>query len=123
MPLLTEAARGSLREAIALYEPGHRWLDRIDRYSGDEYLLNSSEMLGFWRKLAIEEHYKRLKRALPGRFVLVVSEQYRADEADEFATGDGVYRFKRTPIAAAFLIRSHPAHTLIPRSFLSFFLL
>ncbi len=58
------------------------------------------EILGFWRKLAIEEHYKRLKRALSGRFVLVVSEQYRADEADEFATGDGVYRFKRTPIAA-----------------------
>jgi predicted nuclease of restriction endonuclease-like RecB superfamily len=58
------------------------------------------EILGFWRKVAIEEHYKRLKRALPGKFVLVVSEQYRADEAGEFATGDEVYRFKRTPIAA-----------------------
>lgn len=57
------------------------------------------EILGFWRKLAIEEHYKRLRRALPGQFVLVVSEQYRADEAGEFAAGEGVYRFKRTPIA------------------------
>jgi predicted nuclease of restriction endonuclease-like RecB superfamily len=58
------------------------------------------EVLGFWRRVAIEAHYRRLKRALPGQFVLVISEQYRADEADEFATGDGVYRFKRTPVAA-----------------------
>jgi predicted nuclease of restriction endonuclease-like RecB superfamily len=58
------------------------------------------EVLGFWRKVAIETHYKRLKRALPGQFVLVVSEQYRADEDGEFATGDGVYRYKRTPVAA-----------------------
>ena len=57
------------------------------------------EILGFWRKVNIEEHYKRLKRAIPGQFVLVVSEQYRTDEATEFTTGDGVYRFKRTPVA------------------------
>ncbi|OWK43747.1 DUF790 family protein [Fimbriiglobus ruber] len=59
-----------------------------------------AEIIGFWRKVSIEEHYQRLKRALPGRFVLVVSEQNRTDEADEFATGAGVYRYKRTPIAA-----------------------
>lgn len=58
------------------------------------------EVLGFWRKVGVAEHYKRLKRALPGRFVLVVSEQYRADEDEEFALGEGVYRYKRTPIAA-----------------------
>ena len=52
-----------------------------------------------WRRLVIEAHYKRLKRALPGQFVLVVSEQYRADEEGEFAIGDGVYRFRRTPVA------------------------
>ena len=57
------------------------------------------EILGFWRKVNIEEHYKRLKRAIPGQFVLVVAEQYRTDEATEFTTGDGVYRFKRTPVA------------------------
>jgi predicted nuclease of restriction endonuclease-like RecB superfamily len=57
------------------------------------------EIIGFWRKTNIEEHYKRLKRTLTGKFVLVVSEQYRADEAGEFTAGDGVYRFKRTPIA------------------------
>ena len=61
------------------------------------------ELLGFWRKLDIEAHYKRLKAALPGRFVLVVSEAYRADEAGEFAAGPEVYRFKRTPIAAEVL--------------------
>ncbi len=58
------------------------------------------EVIGFWRKTNVEEHYKRLRRALPGKFVLAVSEQYRADEADEFASGPEVYRFKRTPIAA-----------------------
>ena len=59
------------------------------------------ELLGFWRKLDVEAHYKRLKAALPGRFVLVVSEAYRADEDGEFASGPEVYRFKRTPVPAA----------------------
>ncbi|MGL6096039.1 MAG: DUF790 family protein, partial [Fimbriiglobus sp.] len=58
------------------------------------------EVLGYWRKLDVETHYKRLKRAMAGRFVLVVSEQTRADEAGELAAGPEVYRFKRTPIAA-----------------------
>ncbi len=57
------------------------------------------EVIGFWRKVDIEATYKRLKRTLPGQFILIVSEANRADEADEFATGDGVYRFKRTPVA------------------------
>ena len=60
----------------------------------------SVELLGFWRKLDVEAHYKRLKRALPGRFVLVVSEQFRADEAGELVLGPEVYRFKKTPVAA-----------------------
>jgi hypothetical protein len=58
------------------------------------------EVLGYWRKLDVEAHYKRLKRAMAGRFVLVVSEQTRADEAGELAAGPEVYRFKRTPVAA-----------------------
>ena len=58
------------------------------------------EVIGFWRRVDVEATYKRLKRALPGQFILIVSEAYRADEAEEFATGDGVYRFKRTPIAS-----------------------
>jgi predicted nuclease of restriction endonuclease-like RecB superfamily len=57
------------------------------------------EVIGFWRKADIEATYQRLKRSLPGQFILIVSEAYRADETDEFATGDGVYRFKRTPSA------------------------
>ena len=58
------------------------------------------EVLGFWRKMNVEAHYKRLKRGLPGKFLLVISEAYRADESDEFALGDEVYRYKRTPSAA-----------------------
>jgi uncharacterized protein len=58
------------------------------------------EMIGFWRRVNLADHYKRLKRGIPGQFVLAVGEANRADEEDEFALGDGVYRYKRTPIAA-----------------------
>lgn len=58
------------------------------------------ELIGFWRRVNLADHYKRLKRGLPGQFVLAVGEANRADEEDEFALGDGVYRYKRTPIAA-----------------------
>ena len=57
------------------------------------------EVLGFWRKLNIEAHYKRLHRGLPGKFLLVISEAYRADETDEVTLGNEVYRYKRTPSA------------------------
>jgi len=69
----------------------------MHKESGKEVFV---EVVGFWQKRNIEEHYLRLKKAMPGRFLLVVSEQYRADEESEFTLGDGVYRYKRTPIAA-----------------------
>ncbi len=56
------------------------------------------EIFGFWRKGDIETVYRRLKKHLPGKFVLCVGEQSRVDEADEVAFGDGVYRYKRTPL-------------------------
>lgn len=56
------------------------------------------EIFGFWRRGDIETLHRRLKKQLPGKFVLCVSEAYRADEADDAAFGDGVYRFKRTPL-------------------------
>jgi predicted nuclease of restriction endonuclease-like RecB superfamily len=56
------------------------------------------EVFGFWRKGDVEQVYMRLKRQLSGKFVLCVSEAYRADEADEVAFGPEVYRFKRTPL-------------------------
>jgi len=56
------------------------------------------EIFGFWRKGGVEDLYRRLKRQLPGKFVLCVSEQFRADEADDTTFGDGVYRYKRTPL-------------------------
>ncbi len=57
------------------------------------------EVLGFWRKMNIEAHYKRLHRGLPGKFLLVISEAYRADETDDVTLGNEVYRYKRTPSA------------------------
>ena len=56
------------------------------------------EVFGFWRKGDIETHYKNLSKGVPGKFVLCVSEQMRADEADEVTFGNGVYRYKRTPL-------------------------
>src|SRR6266545_1995315 len=56
------------------------------------------EVFGFWRKGDIEQHYKNLSKGVPGKFVLCVSEQMRADEADEVTFGNGVYRYKRTPL-------------------------
>ena len=56
------------------------------------------EVFGFWRKGDIEQHYKNLSKGAPGQFVLCVSEQMRADEDSEVAFGNGVYRYKRTPL-------------------------
>jgi predicted nuclease of restriction endonuclease-like RecB superfamily len=56
------------------------------------------ELFGFWRRGDVEQHYRRLKKAVPGKFVLCVSEQFRADDADDAAFGNEVYRFKRTPL-------------------------
>lgn len=57
------------------------------------------ELFGFWRKGDIEAHYRRLKKHLPGQFLLVVSEAMRADETDDAAFGPEVVRYKRTPSA------------------------
>jgi predicted nuclease of restriction endonuclease-like RecB superfamily len=56
------------------------------------------ELFGFWRRGDIETLARRLRKHLPGRFVLCVGEQLRADEAGDDDFGAGVYRYKRTPI-------------------------
>ena len=66
-----------------------------DPGSGKEVFV---EIIGFWRKVDVENLYKRLKKQMPGKFVLCISEQYRADKDDEVSFGDGVYRYKRTPL-------------------------
>ena len=56
------------------------------------------EVFGFWRKGDIQQHYRKLQKAMAGKFVLCVSEQMRADEEDEVEFGNAVYRYKRTPL-------------------------
>lgn len=58
------------------------------------------EILGFWRQVNLDEQYRRLQKALPGQFILAVSGQYQTDESTEEPSRDGIYHFKRTPIAA-----------------------
>jgi predicted nuclease of restriction endonuclease-like RecB superfamily len=67
------------------------------RLSGNEVHV---EVVGFWRKTNLEELHQRLQSHLAGKFLLVVSEQYRADESDELSLATGIYRYKRTPIAS-----------------------
>ncbi len=56
------------------------------------------EVFGFWRKGDIERHYANLSKGASGKFVLCVSEQMRTDEDAEVSFGNGVYRYKRTPL-------------------------
>jgi len=56
------------------------------------------EVFGFWRKGDVEQHYRKLQKGVPGKFVLCVSEQMRADEDDEVTFANSVYRYKRTPL-------------------------
>jgi predicted nuclease of restriction endonuclease-like RecB superfamily len=56
------------------------------------------EIFGFWRKGDIEQHYRKLQKGLPNKFILCISEQMRTDEDDEVTFGNAVYRYKRTPL-------------------------
>lgn len=56
------------------------------------------EIFGFWRKGDVEQHYRKLQKGVPGKFVLCVGESMRADEEDEVTFGSAVYRYKRTPL-------------------------
>jgi uncharacterized protein len=56
------------------------------------------EILGFWRRTDAEKTYQKLRRAIPGQFVLAVSDQFNTDESAEGELPPGVYRFKRTPL-------------------------
>jgi uncharacterized protein len=56
------------------------------------------EIIGFWRRVDVENLYKRLKKHLPGKFVLCISEQYRTDQDEDGSFASNVYRYKRTPL-------------------------
>jgi predicted nuclease of restriction endonuclease-like RecB superfamily len=63
--------------------------------TGKEILV---EIFGYWRKGDIEEHYKKLQKGVPSKFLLCISEQMRAEEDEEATFGNAVYRYKRTPL-------------------------
>jgi hypothetical protein len=58
------------------------------------------ELFGYWRRVDLEKHCARLHKQIPGKFLIVVSEQLRADEDDD-ALPAGVVHYKRTPSAEA----------------------
>ncbi|VTS06970.1 DUF790 family protein [Tuwongella immobilis] len=67
----------------------------VHRPSGRSILL---EILGFWRRVDAEKHYRKLKAAAPEPFLLAVGEQQRMDETDTAELPAEIYRFKRTPL-------------------------
>jgi len=56
------------------------------------------ELFGFWRKGGVEALHQRLQRSIPGKFVLCVSGQMRAEDEDDASTKAGIYQYKRTPL-------------------------
>lgn len=55
------------------------------------------EMLGFWRRGAVEQHLKRLRQHATVPFVLAVSEQLKIDEEELADLPAGVLRFRAMP--------------------------
>jgi predicted nuclease of restriction endonuclease-like RecB superfamily len=58
------------------------------------------ELFGYWRRVDLQKHYERLHSQIPGKFLIVVSEQLRADDEDDMIP-PGVVHYKRTPSAEA----------------------
>ena len=56
-----------------------------------------SEVLGYWRKTSVSRQLEFLRRHHAGRFLLLVGDQYRADDEDAVDFGDGVVKYKKTP--------------------------
>ncbi len=63
--------------------------------TGKEVLV---DVLGFWRKVDLDAHHKRLTRGVPGKFLICAGDQLKADEAADNEVRPGVYRYKRTPL-------------------------
>ncbi|HEY2783475.1 MAG TPA: DUF790 family protein [Fimbriiglobus sp.] len=58
------------------------------------------EVLGYWRKVDLDRHLAKLRKHVPGEFILAVGDATRADEGGDVESAREVYRFKRTPSAA-----------------------
>ncbi len=67
------------------------------------------EVVGYWRKLDLVAHAKRLDAALKGRFLLVVGATHRTDEADDALEQAGVVWYKKTPLAGPVIGRAAEA--------------
>lgn len=72
----------------------------VHRETGQEVHV---EVCGYWRKLSVERQLAKLKSHLPGRFLLLVGEQYKTDEAETTLSDPDIVRYKRTPSATEIL--------------------
>jgi uncharacterized protein len=59
------------------------------------------EIFGYWRRVNLAAHAKRLQAHLPRRTIVAVSGQYQTDEDSDEAALPGVVYYKRTPSAEA----------------------
>jgi predicted nuclease of restriction endonuclease-like RecB superfamily len=65
------------------------------RASGKHVFL---EVLGFWRRGAVENHLKRLKQFAGAPFILAVSEQLKIDDDELAGLPAEVHRFRSMPV-------------------------
>lgn len=56
------------------------------------------EVFGYWRRVDLEKHSKRLQKQLPGQFLIVAGEQFRTDR-EEGGVLPWVVQYRRTPSA------------------------
>lgn len=64
------------------------------------------ELLGYWRKVELDQHHSRLRQAYPGQFLIAAAESMCTDEKAEQAVGPEVYHYKRMPIAGEIIKRA-----------------
>lgn len=75
------------------------------------------EVLGYWRKTSVSRQLEFLRRHHAGRFLLLVGDQYRADDEDAVDFGDGVVKYKKNPNVSEVLRAAaelRPAESLRP---------
>jgi predicted nuclease of restriction endonuclease-like RecB superfamily len=76
------------------------WVPDFQLVHNDSGRVIFVEVLGYWRKVDLDRHLAKLRKHLPGEFVLAAGDSTRADEGGNLESSPEVYRFKRTPSAS-----------------------
>ena len=96
--LSTEAEVVDLgKQGVLIPDYSFRW--------GDTDLVAHLEILGFWRRGAVQSRLKVLRELGPAHLILAISKELRVDDEDIEGLASEVYVFRTTPIAREVLER------------------